>query len=563
MGLTCIFVYWFFFPIGFPFISSAYGCPQLAGHWGQPLLRRSTINNSMCCNTLNLAASEGSSSPESPLSELMLYWGYAVVGFDMGLAMPDSSTAESIHSNCSSNFAFFSPCQSQNASIRNFATPEIDLGFIYGNTPEQEIAVRESPASCRLKLTNTGQFPRSCDRSIFPVFLNAQFGPTDARCSADPRSAIVPQVLALHTLLVREHNRRCSRTRHVYYGDKFSAVKREMVSLAQKITMYEWLPAVVGGLDRIPPFVYREEHGSSVPYDSQNVATSAEFLLALNQLWLEPTSGKLQLLDYSGNIESHPVDSFFYDWNAMAMTDNAMCRILTGSRSTAMHSVGPELPESWVSFERDYFNTCQYGYAYGLPSYKEAMRLTLNTAAALYPRVSTDELQLVVNITDFTDNAWAIGQLSEQFGISVSNETGLADAVDLWLGLMLERHVRSDSNSDSILGPLSRFILVSQLVRWRDNDPAYFENLASAGRVMQGGLTKMLSKNCAKFVQYNPGNLHSDQRESMYAHGFDLLKENLEQTNTVDNSMGQDISIVVIVVAAIFLVVFLIVVFYQ
>ena len=522
-----------------------------------------------------MSASESSSSPESPLSELMMYWGYAVVGIDMGLALPDP-TAESIQCNCSSSFSFFSPCQSQNNSIQNFATPQIDLGFIYGNTPEQEIAVRESPTSCHLRLTDTGQFPHSCDRSTFPIFLNEQFGPTDARCTADPRSAIVPQILAIHTLLAREHNRRCARTVRVYYGDRFTAIKRELISLVQKITMYEWLPAVVGGLDRIPPFVYLEQHGSSAPYDAQNIATSAEFLLALNQLWLEPTSGLLQLLDYSGNVEVLPVDSHFYDWNAMAMTDNAMCRILAGSRSSTVHSVGPEMAMPWIAFEEGYANTCQYAYAYGLPSYKDAVRLTLQTAASLYPRVSTDELRLVVNITDFTDNAWAIARLSEKFGISSANGTGLADAVDLWLGFMLERHTAgsiyqgharsgssSGNNGDSVIGPLARFILVSQLVRWRDNDAGYFENLASAGQVMQGSLTKLISKNCAKFLQYNPSNPNRDERESMYSHGFDLLKENLEQTNVVDNTTGQDISIVVIIITAVFLVAFFVVVFYN
>ena len=559
------------FPIAFPFISHVRGsgsgdsafCRQLAGHWGQPLLRRNPQNSSTCCATLNVATSERTTSAESPLSELMLYWGYAVVGMDMGLAIPDPSAAP-FPCNCSDTFSFFAPCQSQNGSIQNFATPEIDLGFIYGNTPEQEVAVRESPTSCRLKLTDAGQFPRSCNRSVFPAFANDQFGPAYARCSADPRSGIVPQVLAIHTLLAREHNRRCARTRQLYYGDRFSAVKREMISLVQKITMYEWLPSVVGGLDRIPPFVYREQHGSSATHEVQTLATSAEFLLVLNQLWLEPTSGMLQLLDYSGNVEELSLDSFFYDWDAMAMTDNAMCRILSGSRGTTMHFVAPELTRPWATFEKQYFSTCQYSYAYGLPSYKDAVRLTLQTAASSYPTVSTSDLSLVVNITDFTDDAWAISKISSQFGIPSTNETALADAVDLWLGLMLERHVVAGvrRDNDSIIGPLARFILVSQLVRWRDNDPAYFENLANAGGVMQGSLTKVLSKNCAKFVQYNPNSRVDAGRNSMYTQGFDLLKENLEQTNVADNSTGQDISIVVIVVAAVFLVVFFIVVFY-
>jgi hypothetical protein len=337
-----------------------------------------------------------------------------------------------------------------------------------------------------------------------------------------------------------------------------------MISLVQKITMYEWLPSVVGGLDRIPPFVYREQHGSSATHEVQTLATSAEFLLVLNQLWLEPTSGMLQLLDYSGNVEELSLDSFFYDWDAMAMTDNAMCRILSGSRGTTMHFVAPELTRPWATFEKQYFSTCQYSYAYGLPSYKDAVRLTLQTAASSYPTVSTSDLSLVVNITDFTDDAWAISKISSQFGIPSTNETALADAVDLWLGLMLERHVVAGvrRDNDSIIGPLARFILVSQLVRWRDNDPAYFENLANAGGVMQGSLTKVLSKNCAKFVQYNPNSRVDAGRNSMYTQGFDLLKENLEQTNVADNSTGQDISIVVIVVAAVFLVVFFIVVFY-
>ena len=558
-------------------------CSEFVGHWGQTLSTNVSAIGNKCCRFTN--ALDGllsgqfpkpvpAPAPEHSWSELMLYWGYAVVGFDMGLLLgPTTGTpVVRIPVECVSSFSNFSLC--------NNATPKIDLGFIYGNTAQQEAAVRAGVDSCLLKMTYDQQFPESCDRDTLPAFTNIWLGQSAARCSADPRLALTPQVLAIHTLLANEHNRRCVRDTPIYPGLHYSVVKRQMITLVQKITMHEWLPAMLGSqtyADIIPPYAKRtrkELERGSRPY--LPLKTSFEFSFVLTQLWTAGMSGNVQHQQLSGALtETGGTFSDFYDANALNRDTSGACNILFGSRATPMRKIGIySLSQTWTDFQQEYYfynNVCaNEAYVVGTPTYAQALQLVsannnnnnnnniggavvVNASAIFDSSLLSLNITSLANLSALTDSAQAIAVLL--------NLTSAADVqdIDLYTGLLIESH-----NGDT-LGAMSKYILASQLLYWRDNDADYFENLPNDGEnaVYKNNLNNLLDKQCASFMQYKSRKLKTDPTESMKATSFDLLKENMQQMHAVDNSTDETIVVAVIVIVVFFLALTLAVIFYE
>lgn len=570
--------------------SAQTGCESFVGHWNQSLLYTDVNNSSKCCSILRLSAALPPTPAENAWSELMLYWGYAVVGFDMGLPLYESSNSSqsTISGTCTFNSQPLVRCTGNDPKmVQNFATPKIDLGFIYGNNAEQESEVRVGPDSCYLKLTPSSQFLRFCNRSVFPAFTNSYQGEDVARCSADPRAAVFPQVLALHTLLANEHNNRCRKQTPMFYpGSHYYVVKRQVISLVQKITMYEWLPALVGGIHRIPQYVPLAERQQEAALNARRVEkrlygvtneqqlfmaellaadavatpihTSAEFQLVMSQLFLAGTSGLAQFQSVNGEVLFQQAYESIYNGNSLNLANDGMCRVLSGSRGASMRSIGLSVPETLSFFQQNYESACVREFEYNLPTYAQAVALAHQFGRKLYPTVDTSELPTTVtSLSDISRNPDTIAALMLQYlGVDSANETEVLLNVDLWTGLLLESHGPKD---DDVLGPLARYILVSELVNWRDNDPEYFENLPGHDVVLANSLSRLLNNQCDSLIEYKEKKAQKNPISSMAAYSYDLLQENMQQMHTVDNSADQTVVIVIIVLIVFIFAIFILI----
>ena len=530
------------------FAKIALSCDTFTNHWNQDFHYNGPLSDSTCCYVLDITSSHEPSSSESPWSELMIYWGYGVVALDLGLYMPDDASSP-VELQC----GIFANLDTCNGYIRNHATPQLDLGFIYGNTAEQQDAVRVGENSCMIKMTATGQFPRTCNRTLFPSFTNNDFGYSNSRCTSDPRSSLTPQVLALHTLLALEHNRRCSAHHSLFPGHQYFTIKRDMIALAQKITMYEWLPAMVGGLDRIPPFIKKPRDATSG--QQQQPRTSFEFELVLKQSWLSGVSGDVQHQSLNGMLSSEPLNADFYDGNALQDSADGICGILIGSKSTPMQNIARSLSQPWYMYQYYYENTCHYSAAYNIPSYQQAVNLSLVMGHLLYPTVNTSELRQIHTLEDITDDPTIGDYLEILFGYDAANTTEKRAAlIDLWTGLLLEKHGPLD---DDVLGPLARYILITQMVAWRDKDADYFENFDDLQKMQKNNLFNILNRHCDRYMQYHKKLTSGTPTFTMQTQPFDLLTENMQQMHTVNNSVSQTIDIVIIILVTFFCICFL------
>jgi hypothetical protein len=194
-----------------------------------------------CC-TMGYVLQSQTLYSERSLSQFLAYWGRAVVYHDL-VYMPvnDSDTSWECFGEHSHQF------------LCNRATPRIDAGIVYGNTIAEENELREGLDKCEMKTSSHHGLPRTCDLDIIEKIFSSSGSEHDVRCAGDPRNSESPNILAIHMLLVAEHNRICS-TIHSRSGeDMFHIAKDHVVALVQRITMEEWLPALVGA-SRIPDF---------------------------------------------------------------------------------------------------------------------------------------------------------------------------------------------------------------------------------------------------------------------------------------------------------------------
>ncbi|XP_073814847.1 peroxidase-like [Musca autumnalis] len=126
-------------------------------------------------------------------------------------------------------------------------TPFFDLSSLYGNSLEQSIKVRHYQGGLlRTTWHNHQQYltiTPSSEGECLP-------GVEECYRIPDIRNQLAPTIAALHTLLVREHNRLATILEKLnpHYSDEkiFQLARKINVAQYQKIIYYDWLPLVLG-----------------------------------------------------------------------------------------------------------------------------------------------------------------------------------------------------------------------------------------------------------------------------------------------------------------------------
>jgi peroxidase len=333
----------------------------------------------------------------------------------------------------------------------NTLTAFIDGSMIYGSDAARAAALRTlqgglmKTSAGNLLPFNTAGLPNANDAHIFP---NSQLF-----LAGDVRANENPELTALQTLFVREHNRQAAAlaTAHPTWTDEqlYQGARAIVIGELQAITYNEFLPALLG-------------QGALAPYRGYNASVNPgitnEFSTAAFRFGHSAVGNDIEFMDNNGAAVSDELsfaESFF---NPQVVQDMGIASILKYLASDNMQEIDTHV----VSPLRDFLFgapgqggldlaslNIQRGRDNGLASYNNT-RVALGLAPAK-------------TFADITSDPAVQAQLKSEYGS--------VDKVDLWVGGLAEKHVNSGS-----MGQTFTKIIADQFQRLRDGDRFFYLN---------------------------------------------------------------------------------------
>ncbi len=334
----------------------------------------------------------------------------------------------------------------------------MDGSVVYGSDESRAAALRTLAGDGKLK-TSAGDLLPLNNAAFFPGGMlenenSGQHDPGDLFVAGDVRANDNVQLVALQTLLVREHNRKADELAAIdplLTGDEIYELARRWVGgLLQHITYNEFLPVLLGE-GAVPAY---PGYDDSIDPQINGLFSGAAFRIGHSA-----ATEEVPRLDESGmTLAGGPLtlrEAFF---NPDPINDDGIEPYLRGMSSQQSEEVDAKLIDAMRNFlfgppgsgGLDLISlNIQRGRDLGLPSYNQA-----RTDVGLAP---------AVNFTDISS--------------SVDVQNGLAsiyasvDDVDVIVGGLAEDHV-----AGAMVGELFHTILLDQFVRMRDGDRFWYEN---------------------------------------------------------------------------------------
>ena len=385
----------------------------------------------------------------------------------------------------------------------NAITAWIDGSEIYGSDAARNAALREH-AGGRM-LTSAG--------GLLPFNTAGLANANDAHVVADSRLFVAgdvranenPELLSLHTLFVREHNRvaAAAAAQHPEWTDEqlFQHARRIVIAELQRVTYDEFLPALLGaprpGADGIAPWSgYRPNVDAGI---------STEFATAAFRLGHSLLGDDIRFLDAAGNPVRDDMalkSAFFNPAPVSEVGIEPLLKYLASDRAQEVDTKVVDDVRNFLfgapgqgGFDLASINI-QRGRDHGLADY--------NTVRAAYglPRVRS--------FAEITPDV-AVQQALQKAYPNV-------DSIDLWVGGLAERHLPGSS-----LGATFTRIVVDQFTRLRDGDRYWYQNVLPADRVAEiqrTTLADIIARNSAlKNVQPDVFTFHASIGGTVFADG--------------------------------------------
>lgn len=336
----------------------------------------------------------------------------------------------------------------------NFITAFIDGSQVYGVDAERSAALREFSGG--LMKTSAG--------NLLPFNTNGLANANDAHrvddtalfVAGDVRANENPELISMHTLFVREHNRIAGEAaqRHPEWTDEqlFQFARRVVISELQKITYDEFLPSILGN-QALPAY---KGYQPNVNPGIANEFSTAAFRFGHSMLSVD-----IEFLDNDGNAVREPMelrDAFF---NPTVLGETGVDPILKYLSIGNGQEIDPIVNDEVRNFlfgapGQGGFDLAslniQRGRDHGLADYN-----TTRKAYGLNPVSSFEEI---------TSNKAVAASLASTYG-SVNN-------IDLWIGGLAEDHLPGSS-----MGETFSAILVDQFTRLRDGDRFWYQTALS------------------------------------------------------------------------------------
>jgi len=342
----------------------------------------------------------------------------------------------------------------------NSITAFIDGSQVYGSDATRAAALREFSGG-RLKTSagnllpfNTAGLANANDAHVVPdsqLFL-----------AGDVRANENPELIALQTLFVREHNRlaAAAAAKNPSWTDEqlYQHARRIVIAELQDITYTEFLPAILGATT--PAAAALRNYRGYRPDVNPGIAT--EFSTAAFRVGHSMLGDDIQFLDNAGNPVRDALslrDAFF---NAPVVSQTGIDPILKYLASDRAQEIDTRVVDDVRNFlfgapGQGGFDLAalniQRGRDHGLADY--------NTVRAAYG------LPQVTSFAEITPDATTQAALAATYGS--------VDKLDLWVAGLAERHLPGSS-----LGETFTRIIVDQFTRLRDGDRYWYQNVLPA-----------------------------------------------------------------------------------
>ena len=371
----------------------------------------------------------------------------------------------------------------------NAITAFIDGSQVYGSDAAQAAALRTftggllKTSEGNLLPFNTAGLPIANDAHVVPD--------TELFLAGDIRANENPELIAMQTLFVREHNRIAAATaaKNPTWTDEqiYQYARRVVIAELQKITYTEFLPALIGR--NTPAAARLLAYSGYKPGVNPGIAT--EFSTAAFRVGHSMLGEDIEFLDANGDAVRDPLalrDAFF---NAPVVSETGIepiLKYLASSRAQEIDTMVVEDVRSFLfgqpgqgGFDLAALNI-QRGRDHGLADY--------NTVRAAYG------LPKVTSFADITPDEATQATLADLYG-SVDN-------LDLWVAGLAEKHLPGSS-----LGPTFTAIIVDQFRRLRDGDRYWYQN---KGVLPAAVLREVQSTTLADIIRRNTtlSNVQSD-----------------------------------------------------
>ncbi|XP_063226524.1 peroxidase-like isoform X2 [Bacillus rossius redtenbacheri] len=360
--------------------------------------------------------------------------------------------------------AFRSDCSFGPVEQLNQATHFLDGSMLYGSTTDEAQSLRTLvKGKLRSQFQNGQAFLPLSDRPTQYCQLSE---PGTCYKAGDMRVNMHPDLVVMHTVWLREHNRVAGVLAELnpHWGDEtlYQEARRVVVAEMQHITFKEWLPSVVGE-DYVKKMGLQISGSEfSVKYDENiNPTVSNSFATAAIRFLYSMMDGDLKL--YDEGREANQTMPLLYHFNKPQVVEESknLVALVRGLATQSaqkndlkyVDDVKDLLYKDTSSYGMDVVSLdIQRGRDHGIPAYNYFRKLC--------------GLPKAKKFSTFED---VIPQSTVQ---KLSAAYAHPDDVDLLVGGMAERPA-----GGGLLGPTLRCVLGEQMARTRKGD-RYFYDLA-------------------------------------------------------------------------------------
>jgi hypothetical protein len=342
----------------------------------------------------------------------------------------------------------------------NQITHWLDGSGVYGSTEEHANWLRTFQGG-KMKVSSGDLLPFNTVDGEFnsPIDPNAphmdNMNPLSTRLfvAGDPRINENPNLMSMHTLFVREHNRLCDEliVQHPDWSDEelFQHARRIVIGQIQNITNHEWLPAI--GIELDPYAGYQADVRPEVSVEFASAAFRMGHTLVSSRI--------IRMDDHCDPMPSGDMDlrSGFFNPRPLIM-EEGIEPFLKGMSAQIQQFFDCKLVDDLRNF---LFMAPEAGLGMDLAS------ININRAREMgVPDFNTIResigLERIVDFEDICQN--------DNFNEDMKNLYGSVDNIDPWVGFLAE-----DKMPEMLFGRTVAEIIKEQFQRLRDADRFYFE----------------------------------------------------------------------------------------